>query len=71
MKNYSPPRLCLLLAIFLFSSLKIFAQTKALTGVVKDSANQPLPGATVSLKGSKVTVQTTTDGSFTIPVPPG
>ena len=71
MKNYSPPRLCLLLAIFLFSSLKIFAQTRALTGVVKDSANQPLPGATISVKGSKVTVQTTTDGSFTIPVPPG
>lgn len=71
MKNYSPPRLCLLLAIFLFSSLKIFAQTRALTGIVRDSLNQPLAAATVAVKGSKIITTTGKDGTFNLNVPVG
>jgi len=53
MKKYPPPQLLILLLVFLFSSLKIFAQTRTITGVVRDSANQPLASATVTVKGKK------------------
>ena len=71
MRKYPPPQLFVLLLIFLFSSLKIFAQTRPITGVVKDSANQPLVAATVSVKGSKVSTTTAADGSFALAVPSG
>jgi len=71
MKKYPPPQLLILLLVFLFSSLKIFAQTRTLTGVVRDSANQPLASATVTVKGKKNSTATTADGSFTLTVPTG
>ena len=71
MKKYPPPQLLILLLVFLFSSLKIFAQTRTITGVVRDSANQPLASATVTVKGKKNSTATTADGSFTLTVPTG
>lgn len=71
MKKHQPPQLLLLLVILLFSSLKIFAQTKTLTGVVTDSLNQPLVSATVSVKGKRISTTTGADGSFTLTVPSG
>jgi TonB-linked SusC/RagA family outer membrane protein len=66
MTKYPPPQKFILLILFLFCSAAIFAQTRTLTGVVKDSANQPLVGATVSVQGKKISTATAADGSFTL-----
>ena len=56
---------CMLLLAFLFPLLT-FAQ-KAITGRVLSKADQtPIPGATISIKGTKIGTSTTVDGSFTI-----
>lgn len=47
----------------LFSTAVIFAQTK-LTGKVVDETNQPLPGASIILKGATSGVSTDFDGNF-------
>lgn len=54
----------LLIAVLLISSTAIFAQTK-LTGKVVDEANQPLPGASLVVKGTKAGTTTDFDGNFT------
>jgi len=48
----------------LISSSAIFAQTK-LTGKVVDETNQPLPGASLVVKGTKAGTTTDFDGNFT------
>ena len=42
-----------------------------ITGTVKDEKNQPIPGASVMIKGTKNGVQTDVDGRFRINVQPG
>lgn len=71
MRKYPPPQMLVLLIVLIFCSMNLSAQTRSLTGVVKDSANQPLVAATVTVKGSKVSTTTAADGSFTINVPAG
>ena len=73
MRKYPPPQLFLLLFLFLFQfSAHVFAQTtRTITGVVKDSANNPLVAATVSVKGHKISTTTAADGSFSIAIPSG
>ena len=72
MRKYPPPQLFLLLFFFLFQfSTQVFAQTRTITGVVKDSANNPLVAATVSVKGKKISATTAADGSFSLAVPSG
>src|SRR3954447_18177539 len=71
MKKYPPPQLFILLFVFLFSSFKIFEQARTLAGVVRDSANQPLVSATVTVKGKKISTTTAADGSFTLSIPTG
>ena len=68
MRKYPPPQLLILL-LFLFSITSLFAQTKTLTGVVKDSANQPLAAATVSVRGERISTITNEEGRFTLTVP--
>lgn len=54
----------------LLLSISAFSQTKSVTGKVTDgSDNQPLPGVTVSAKGSKISVQTNAEGIYRIEVP--
>lgn len=49
-----------------------FAQNKVITGKVTDSKDgSAVAGATVSVKGTRVATQTTTEGMFSISVPPG
>ncbi|MFT4152955.1 SusC/RagA family TonB-linked outer membrane protein [Parafilimonas sp.] len=71
MRKYHPPQLFGLLFVLLFLSMKGFAQTRPLTGTVKDSANQPLAAATIKVKDGKATTTTAADGSFKIAVPAG
>jgi outer membrane receptor protein involved in Fe transport len=52
-----------LVMVMLFSTAVIFAQTK-LTGKVVDETNQPLPGASIILKGATSGVSTDFDGNF-------
>jgi len=47
----------------LLVSVSIFAQTK-ISGKVVDETNEPLPGATVVIQGSKVGASTDFDGNF-------
>jgi TonB-linked SusC/RagA family outer membrane protein len=55
--------------LLLFPATTILAQQKVISGKVTDSNNQPITGATVSVKGSNVATQTNPEGSFTITVP--
>lgn len=52
-----------LVMVMLFSTAVILGQTK-LTGKVVDETNQPLPGASVILKGATSGVSTNFDGNF-------
>lgn len=60
-----------LLAVTLVWALTSFAQTKSVTGVVKDENGAPIPFATVKVRGAKGGTQTGTDGTFQINVPAG
>lgn len=42
-----------------------------ITGTVKDEKNQPIPGATIRIKGTTIGVQTDLDGKYKINVNPG
>jgi TonB-dependent starch-binding outer membrane protein SusC len=54
--------------LFLFSNL-LYAQTKTITGRVTDATGAGLPGATVTVKGTKVATVTDAEGRYTISVP--
>lgn len=61
------------LAIFLMLiSLNVFAQNiKTITGKVIDETNQPVPGTSIRIKGSKVGTSTNSDGVYQIQVKSG
>ena len=63
-KNYAK-KYALLLA-FLMMSVMAFAQSGGITGKVVDEANQPVPGATVSVDGTTIGASTDVNGSYTI-----
>ncbi|MCW3116078.1 MAG: TonB-dependent receptor plug, partial [Chitinophagaceae bacterium] len=52
----------------IFFSLAVFAQ-KTITGKITGPDNQPVFGATVSVKGTNIATTTGSDGSFSINVP--
>lgn len=52
--------------IALFAGLSAFAQTSTITGVVRDSQNEPIVGAAVMVKGTTTGVMTNNDGSYSI-----
>lgn len=59
-----------LFLIFLcFLSMGIFAQTRTLKGLVKDTHGEPLIGATVTVVGTQVGTITGLDGDFSIKMP--
>lgn len=63
-------KMLLILLVFL-GSLNLWAQNKILNGkiiVAKDNA--PVSGATVSVKGTTISVAASNDGTFSIPVSP-
>lgn len=71
MRRYPPPQFLLLLFVLLFQFSGLFAQTRSLSGIVRDSSNQPLVAASVAVKGKKIATSTAADGSFTLSVPSG
>ena len=61
----------LFLQIFLLLSLSAFAQTSNVEGVVTDSDQQPLPGASISVAGTDRGTVTDFEGKYSIEVEQG
>ena len=59
------------LVLFLLVYGVAIAQKNVSGKVTVGTTNQPLPGATVSVKGTNVATSTSTDGVFSIAVPGG
>lgn len=66
--NAACKSLCLSLFSILFS-YHLFAQRTVTGRVVGKSDNQPVIGATVALKGSKIATSTGVDGAFSLKIP--
>ncbi len=64
-------RFLLLLFIVLSTNLSALAQASNVTGTVKDETGEPVPGATVMIKGTQVGTVTDIDGVFNIQAAPG
>lgn len=65
--NRSKHTLLLLLMFFAFNFSYTFAQSGGqVTGVVVDGKGEPIPGATVAVKGTSVSTSTGINGAFTI-----
>jgi len=64
-------RLLGLLVICLLSLVtqQSFAQTRTISGIVRDDNNNPLQGATVTVRRSSVATSTGSDGSFSLSLP--
>ncbi|WP_432709316.1 SusC/RagA family TonB-linked outer membrane protein [Pedobacter sp.] len=58
------------LFLFLFVANVAMAQNRTISGTVNDSTGQPIPGATVRLKGAPGAVQTSSNGSYQISAAP-
>jgi len=56
--------------LLVFFMQYIVAQERTITGVVSDNARLPLPGVSVSVKGTKSGAQTDFDGKYTIKAAP-
>ncbi|MDR1525371.1 MAG: TonB-dependent receptor [Tannerella sp.] len=56
-----------IMSVFLLSTVSVFAQQQ-ITGVVKDALNDPLPGVTVTVKGTTRGTVTDIAGAYTIEV---
>jgi TonB-linked SusC/RagA family outer membrane protein len=61
------PVVLFMFAILIFSTT--WAQTKTVTGVVKDASGEPVIGASVVVKGTRVGTVTNIDGAFSLSVP--
>ena len=63
-------RKCLLLILVLVAgSSFVLAQTRTITGVITDSQNQPLVGATVNAENRRISTVTGSDGNFSLTIP--
>ena len=55
-----------LLAVLVLIGSLAFSQTKVITGKVTDQAGQPVPFATIRVKGTKLGTSADAEGNFTI-----
>src|ERR1700760_1777350 len=58
---------CMVFSLLLSTTL-VFAQGKVTGRVINKADNQPVPGATITLKGTKTIAQSGGDGSFSITI---
>ncbi len=63
-------KLALLVLGLLFSVSTLFAQTRTITGTVKNEDGTPISNATVMIKGTNLGTTTLSDGTFSLKVPP-
>src|SRR5688572_22338036 len=59
----------LLLMFVLCSSIIAFAQTRQIRGKVMDNTGAPLPGASITVSGTKTGTTTNNNGDFVLNVP--
>ncbi|RZK44185.1 MAG: TonB-dependent receptor [Pedobacter sp.] len=59
--------LSLMLSMLCFAQVA-FAQSRVVTGEVTDKQSNPVPGVAVKIKGTSKSVQTNSDGKFSIPM---
>ncbi len=57
--------------LLLLYGLPILAQSGAVTGLITDEKNSPLPGATIRLKNSQVATVSDSRGKYILQLPPG
>ncbi|HVZ95961.1 MAG TPA: SusC/RagA family TonB-linked outer membrane protein, partial [Chitinophagaceae bacterium] len=69
MRNFSFPKLLLIVVFSFFLNLSTFAQSRDITGTVTDDKGNLLPNATVSVKNTRVTTVTNSLGIFNLTVP--
>lgn len=71
-RNWSRPLTRFYLAFMILTLLSnvALAQQRRVSGVVVDQQQNPIPGATVSIKGSSVRMATNANGEFSLDVPP-
>jgi TonB-linked SusC/RagA family outer membrane protein len=61
-----------LLWVIILVNTQVYAQTRAVTGKVTDAVDgTPLPGVSVSIKGSTIGTQTDANGNFNLSIPAG
>lgn len=65
-KLMSVKRSAFMLLLFVFASLQAFAQTKEVSGVVKDNMGEAAIGATVKVKGTTIGTITDFNGAYTL-----
>ncbi|MEJ7739826.1 MAG: TonB-dependent receptor [Chitinophagaceae bacterium] len=58
-----------LISVLQVFSYNAFTQTSPITGTIKNPAGEPLSGATINVKGKKITTTSDASGSFSINVP--
>jgi TonB-dependent starch-binding outer membrane protein SusC len=67
MRLLLPPKIKRSFTVLLFlMPLFVLAQTKSVTGVVKDANGNPVPNVTVAIRGTKTAVASNASGAFTI-----
>lgn len=67
LKQIAMSRLIFLaLLLFSISVTSAFAQTKKISGTVSNDSGTPVPGATISVKGTSVATQADANGAFTV-----
>lgn len=64
-------RILLLTMLLLVGNFLLLAQTKSITGTVRDDMGSPVPFATISEKGTRNAVSADAEGNFSIAVKPG
>jgi TonB-linked SusC/RagA family outer membrane protein len=64
-------RAVMLFAVIVLGTTSLFAQSKKVTGTVYDDKGVSLPGASVTVKGTKTSTGTDVNGKYTISVPAG
>lgn len=71
MGKFLRKRVSVLLPVLLFSSFTVFAQTIGVTGTILDEGQNPIPGATIVVKGTTSGTITGADGHFKLNVTDG
>src|SRR5690606_2298632 len=61
----------LLLAVLMLIAALVYAQTRTITGTVRDSKGDPVPFANVTVKGTNTGVAADVNGNFTIQIKEG
>ncbi|MDR2907217.1 MAG: carboxypeptidase-like regulatory domain-containing protein, partial [Bacteroidales bacterium] len=69
--NPNSAKMWLLCMFMLLVSSSAFAQSRTISGTVRDDKNEPIPFASVSVPGSTVGVSTDMDGRFQLNIPEG